>query len=87
MLGFKRFFNARRVVAGVELVQKIVKGQFDVPAGRKCCLPASPLLIAISSNRAKAWCEMLRCTGHSGEEPEERLIASSKFPPSIPVRI
>ena len=29
MLGFKRFFNARRVVAGVELV---VKGQFDVPA-------------------------------------------------------
>jgi hypothetical protein len=32
MLGFKRFFNARRVVAGVELVQKIVKGQFDVTA-------------------------------------------------------
>jgi hypothetical protein len=32
MLGFKRFFNARRVVAGVELVQKNVKGQFDVPA-------------------------------------------------------
>ena len=32
MLGCKRFFNARRVVAGVELVQKIVKGQFDVPA-------------------------------------------------------
>jgi transposase-like protein len=31
MLGFKRFFNARRVVAGVELVQKIVKGQFEVP--------------------------------------------------------
>jgi hypothetical protein len=28
----KRFFNAWRVVAGVELVQKIVKGQFDVPA-------------------------------------------------------
>ena len=32
MPGFKSFFNARRVVAGVELVQKIVKGQFDVPA-------------------------------------------------------
>jgi transposase-like protein len=31
MLGFKRFFNARRVVAGVELVQKIIKAQFDVP--------------------------------------------------------
>jgi transposase-like protein len=32
MLGFKRFFNARRVVAGVELVQKILKDHFDVPA-------------------------------------------------------
>jgi hypothetical protein len=26
MLGFKRFSNARRVPAGVDLVQKIVKG-------------------------------------------------------------
>jgi hypothetical protein len=33
MLGFKRFFNARRVVAGVELVLKIIKGQFDLPEG------------------------------------------------------
>ena len=31
MLGFKRFFNARRVLAGVELVQKLIKGQFQVP--------------------------------------------------------
>ncbi|MBV8227758.1 MAG: hypothetical protein JO232_21495 [Verrucomicrobia bacterium] len=31
MLGFKRFFNARRVLAGVELVHNIVKGQFGLP--------------------------------------------------------
>jgi putative transposase len=31
MLAFKRFFNARRVLVGVELVQKIIKGQFQVP--------------------------------------------------------
>ena len=31
MLGFKRFFNARRVLNGVELVQKIIKGQFGLP--------------------------------------------------------
>ena len=31
MLGFKRFYNARRVVTGIELVQKIIKGQFEVP--------------------------------------------------------
>jgi hypothetical protein len=28
MLGFKRFFNARRVLAGVESVHKIIKGKF-----------------------------------------------------------
>ena len=32
MLGFRRFYNARRVIAGVELAQKIHKGQFAVPA-------------------------------------------------------
>jgi transposase-like protein len=29
MLGFKRFFNARRVLAGIELV--LIKGQFGLP--------------------------------------------------------
>jgi len=32
MLGFKTFYNARRVLVGIELMQKIVKGQFRVPA-------------------------------------------------------
>ena len=32
MLGFKTFYNARRVLMGVELMQKIVKDQFRVPA-------------------------------------------------------
>ena len=31
MLGFKRFFNARRVLSRVELAHKIIKGQFDLP--------------------------------------------------------
>ena len=31
MLGFKCFYNAWRVVAGIELVHKIIKGQFEVP--------------------------------------------------------
>ena len=31
MLGFKRFFNARRVLAGIELVHKIIKDQFGLP--------------------------------------------------------
>jgi hypothetical protein len=32
MLGFKTFYNARRVLIGIELRQKILKGQFRVPA-------------------------------------------------------
>ncbi len=32
MLGFQRFYNARRVIAGIELMQKIHKGQFAAPA-------------------------------------------------------
>ena len=31
MLGFKSFYNARRVIAGIELAQKIHKRQFEIP--------------------------------------------------------
>jgi transposase-like protein len=31
MLGFKKFSNARRVLVGIEFVQKILKGQFRIP--------------------------------------------------------
>jgi transposase-like protein len=32
MLGFKSFYNARRVIAGIELVHKVLKDQFAIPA-------------------------------------------------------
>jgi putative transposase len=31
MLGFKSFRNARIVIAGIELIQKLRKGQYSVP--------------------------------------------------------
>jgi hypothetical protein len=31
MLGFKSFQNARIVIAGIELIQKLKKGQYGVP--------------------------------------------------------
>ena len=31
MLGFKAFYNARRVIIGIELAQKIHKRQFAIP--------------------------------------------------------
>src|SRR5918998_812261 len=33
MLGFKKFYNARRVLIGVELLQKLSKGHYQVPRG------------------------------------------------------
>ena len=33
MLGFKKFYNARRVLIGVELLQKLSKDQYRVPRG------------------------------------------------------
>jgi len=32
MLGLKSFYNARRVIVGIELVHKIRKHQFAIPA-------------------------------------------------------
>ena len=32
MLGFKKFYNARRVLIGIEFMQKIHKGQYDLAA-------------------------------------------------------
>jgi hypothetical protein len=32
MLGFKKFYNATRVLIGVELLQKLNKGQYRVPS-------------------------------------------------------
>ena len=46
MLGFQRFYNARRVIAGIELTQKIQKGQFQVPS-------------AFGSNTASIWRRVL----------------------------
>ena len=56
-----------------EIADALRNPRWGVYLGRKCCLPASPLLITISPNRAKAWCELLRRTGHSGVEPEDQF--------------
>jgi transposase-like protein len=46
MLGFKRFYNARRVIAGIELVQKIHKEQFEIP-------------VSFGANAATVWRRVL----------------------------
>jgi len=33
MLGFKTFYNTQRVIIGIEFIQKILKGQFQIVPG------------------------------------------------------
>ena len=44
--GFKTFYNARRVIIGIELAQKIHKRQFAIP-------------ITLQSNPTVIWCHVM----------------------------
>ena len=41
--------------------------------GRKCCLPATPLLAAGPVPLAEAWAQLLRCADYTGDEPREHF--------------
>ena len=45
MLGFKTFYNARRVIIGIELAQKIHKRQFAIPIPWQ----SNPAVICVTS--------------------------------------
>lgn len=47
--------------------------KWGVWLGRKCCLPASPLLVAPPGSRAAVWASMLQRAGYSGTETEEQF--------------
>lgn len=53
-----------------EIATALRNPRWGVWLGRKCCLPASPLLVAVSPSRAGAWRELLRRAGWSGMERE-----------------
>jgi CRISPR system Cascade subunit CasD len=47
--------------------------KWGVWLGRKCCLPASPLLVATPGTRAVVWSALLQRAGYSGTETEEQF--------------
>ena len=47
--------------------------RWGVWLGRKCCIPSSPLLVALAAVRSEAWRELLRRTEYSGDESEEQF--------------
>jgi len=56
-----------------EIATSLRNPRWGVWLGRKCCLPASPLLVVVSPNRIGAWRELLRRAGCSGAETEEQF--------------
>ncbi len=43
--------------------------RWGVWLGRKCCLPATPIVVAPPAGRVPAWSLLLQRAGYSGEEP------------------
>jgi CRISPR system Cascade subunit CasD len=56
-----------------EIATALRNPKWGVWLGRKCCLPASPVLIAVKPDQAQAWSELLRRIGSAGTETLEQF--------------
>ena len=52
--------------------------------GRKCCIPANPILIGRPDRRSAAWSGLLRSAGYKGDEPEEHFDRVIEVPATEP---
>ncbi len=59
------------------LLEEIAAGlqnpKWGVWLGRKCCLPASPVLVTLQASQSSAWSELLRRVGYEGTEALEQF--------------
>ena len=67
-----------------EIAAALRDPRWGVWLGRKCCLPASPLLAALSSDRADAWATLLRRAGYIGTETEAEFDRVVEAAPDEP---
>ncbi len=56
-----------------EIAGALRNPKWGVWLGRKCCLPASPVLVGVKPNQPQAWAELLRCVGYVGTETIEQF--------------
>jgi CRISPR system Cascade subunit CasD len=56
-----------------EIAAALRNPKWGVWLGRKCCLPASPVLVALKPNQSQAWSELLRRVGYDGTEIIEQF--------------
>jgi CRISPR system Cascade subunit CasD len=65
-----------------EIAAALRDPRWGVWLGRKCCLPASPLLVGVAATRQEAWGLLLRRTGYAGSEPLEQFTHVLEVPAS-----
>ena len=57
----------------VEIAAAIRNPKWGVWLGRKCCIPASPVLVASPSSRSVVWAALLQRAGYTGTETEDQF--------------
>jgi CRISPR system Cascade subunit CasD len=56
-----------------EIAAALLNPKWGVWLGRKCCPPASPVLVGVRPDQAQAWSELLRRVGYNGTETLEQF--------------
>jgi CRISPR system Cascade subunit CasD len=56
-----------------EIATALRNPKWGVWLGRKCCLPASPVLVALKPDAPQAWSELLRRVGYTGTETMDQF--------------
>jgi hypothetical protein len=67
-----------------EIAAALRNPKWGVWLGRKCCLPASPVLAAPPGDFAETWRQLLRRAGFSGTEPLEQFDRIVEASPGDP---
>ncbi len=70
------------VVVLEEIADALLNPKWGVWLGRKCCLPASPVLAAPPGSAADVWRQLLQRAGFSGTENLEQFDHILEVPPS-----
>lgn len=65
-----------------EIVAALRNPRWGVWLGRKCCLPATPVLAAIGTTREEAWKGLLKRAGYTGDERLDQFDRVEEVLPS-----
>lgn len=67
-----------------EIAAALRNPKWGIWLGRKCCLPATPVLAAPPGQRASVWRQLLQRAGFTGEEQLEHFDHVLEVPPTEP---